>query len=135
MEKKGIFEAQLFINGTKLYMQGAIQSGLESIEDVVIKIDCLDVMTNQKGSIVVGSSIVLQVVKKLEKEIKKKRKERKVEMEVEEENVELMLEASITLRRVFLECLEFLTLFKNKEKNIFILAYKPSKGKARVHVD
>ena len=43
MEKEGLFETQKYIDGTRLYITGVIQRGLENVEDVVFRMEAKDV--------------------------------------------------------------------------------------------
>jgi len=119
LEKEGRFETQKYIDGTRLYITGRIQSGLDSIEDVVFRMEAMDLIGGRKTTITVGNVIIAEVIKDMEKEVRRaKRKE-----------IDYDGRYDITLRKVFLRSIDKLTLFKNKEKNIFILAYRGGGGK------
>jgi hypothetical protein len=133
-EKLGIFEADVVIDGTRLFIEGSIQIGLTRVEELVYRLvarDCSVVgRRKMEANLIITSKTVMSVLRRMEDEWKRTDETTASSSAVEQEeksvgevNKHLGL-GRWGLRGLFLRIIDNLTLFKNVDQNIFILALK-----------
>ena len=133
-ERQGLFECDAVVNGTRLYVVGQIQLGLNSVDDMVIKLEGRDERMKRTATLTVGNTVVGKVVSEMEEDFMN---ESRTKGRGAGAGAALAAPTAVAavagggdgmgalnLRGVFLRVVAKLTLFKSIEKNIFILAFK-----------
>ncbi|GMH56590.1 hypothetical protein TL16_g02168 [Triparma laevis f. inornata] len=145
MEKQGIYEADVIMEGSRVAITGTVKDRelmIGGIDDLAWRMEAKDPATGKRAKMVMGVEVVKKVLAKMEIERGEKEEEEeseklevvveaKEEEEDEERTGEKTEEATLTeekreftFRDVFERCIKELTLFKSIERDIFILALK-----------
>ena len=151
MERQGIYEADVIMDGTRLFITGKIVDKKDTLDinDLAFKMEAKDEMMGRRAKLVLGNNIISKVMKKIEDGGKEEGEEREEEGVVEEAvtpyaaddisasastvSVNTTCTKVLNCRAIFLKCIEELTLFKSVEKNIFILALKHKTAVKKIH--